>query len=174
MGDGQATQDSFVVKANVTKVRRIGDGVIGGFAGRAADGLSLLERLEVKLEEHPGQLQRAAVELAKDWRQDRVLRNLEALLLVADARTTLWLSGNGDVIEAPDGVMGGSEGRAVWGGGRYRERLQAQVQASGHLIEPNPIQQANPPTKPRPRTPTESPQKASAAGRTTPRRRRGR
>ncbi|KAI8476085.1 MAG: nucleophile aminohydrolase [Monoraphidium minutum] len=106
MGDGQATQDSFVVKANVTKVRRVADGVIGGFAGRAADGLSLLERLETKLEQHPGQLQRAAVELAKDWRQDRVLRNLEALLLVADARSTLWLSGNGDVIEAPDGVMG--------------------------------------------------------------------
>ncbi|GBF98131.1 ATP-dependent protease subunit [Raphidocelis subcapitata] len=106
MGDGQATQDAFVVKANVTKVRRVGDGVIGGFAGRAADGLSLLERLEAKLEEHPGQLSRAAVELAKDWRQDRVLRHLEALLLVADARTTLWLSGNGDVIEAPDGVMG--------------------------------------------------------------------
>ena len=77
MGDGQATQDAFVVKANVTKVRRLGSSAIGGFAGRAADGLTLFERLEQKMEEHPGQLRRAAVELAKDWRRDRVLRHLD-------------------------------------------------------------------------------------------------
>eukprot|EP00877_Chromochloris_zofingiensis_P003705 jgi/Chrzof1/13335/Cz07g29090.t1 len=115
IGDGQATQNDFVVKANVTKVRRIGDTVIGGFAGMAADGLSLLERLEGKLEEHPAQLLRACVELAKLWRQDKMLRELDASLLVADAKSTFWLMGNGDVLESVDGIM------AIGSGSDYAE-----------------------------------------------------
>ncbi|WIA33794.1 hypothetical protein OEZ86_006907 [Tetradesmus obliquus] len=107
MGDGQATQNDFVVKPNVRKVRRIGPSAVGGFAGVAVDGLALLEKLEAKLEEHPGQLLRASVELAKMWRQDKLLRELDASLIVADAQTTLWLMGNGDVLEAgADGVIG--------------------------------------------------------------------
>ncbi|KAF8060076.1 hslV [Scenedesmus sp. PABB004] len=106
MGDGQATQGDFIVKSNVKKVRRVGATAVAGFAGVAVDGLALLERLEAKLEEHPGQLQRAAVELAKMWRQDKLLRELDASLVVADAGSTLWLMGNGDVLEAgADGVM---------------------------------------------------------------------
>ncbi|EFJ46872.1 hypothetical protein VOLCADRAFT_92617 [Volvox carteri f. nagariensis] len=106
IGDGQVSVGTVTVKPNVRKVRRIGEGVVAGFAGTAADGLSLLERLEMKLEEHPGQLLRAAVELAKQWRQDKALRFLQAELLVADASTTLTISGNGDVLEPHDGVMG--------------------------------------------------------------------
>jgi len=106
MGDGQVSMGAMVAKPNAKKLRRLGEGVIAGFAGSAADGLSLLERLEVKLEEHPGQLMRASVELAKLWRQDKALRQLQAELLVADATTTLTVSGNGDVLEPHDGVMG--------------------------------------------------------------------
>ncbi|KAF6258404.1 nucleophile aminohydrolase [Scenedesmus sp. NREL 46B-D3] len=107
IGDGQATQNDFIVKPNVRKVRRIGPSAVGGFAGVAVDGLALLEKLEAKLEEHPGQLLRASVELAKMWRQDKLLRELDASLIVADAQTTLWLMGNGDVLEAgADGVIG--------------------------------------------------------------------
>ncbi|KAG2492216.1 hypothetical protein HYH03_009461 [Edaphochlamys debaryana] len=113
IGDGQVSVGSVSVKPNVRKVRRIGEGVVAGFAGSAADGLSLLERLEMKLEEHPGQLLRAAVELAKQWRQDKALRFLQAELLVADASTTLTISGNGDVLEPHDGVM------AVGSGGNF-------------------------------------------------------
>jgi ATP-dependent HslUV protease subunit HslV len=102
-GDGQVTMGNTVVKASARKIRRLQDGkIIAGFAGSAADGLTLFEKLEARLKEHNGNLMRAAVELAKDWRTDRVLRRLEALLLVADKDRTLLLSGTGDVIE-PDG-----------------------------------------------------------------------
>jgi ATP-dependent HslUV protease subunit HslV len=99
-GDGQVSMGNTVMKPNARKVRRIGDGsVIAGFAGATADAFTLFERLEKKLEQHSGQLMRAAVELAKDWRTDKYLRNLEALLIVADKDTLLVLTGNGDVLE---------------------------------------------------------------------------
>ena len=101
-GDGQVTLGNTVMKGNARKVRRLTKGdVIGGFAGATADAFTLFERLEAKLEQYPGQLMRAAVELAKDWRSDRYLRRLEALLLVGDPDKLLVISGNGDVIE-PD------------------------------------------------------------------------
>ena len=106
-GDGQVTFGQTVLKANARKVRRLGDGsVIGGFAGATADAFTLFERLEAKLEKHPNQLTRACVELAKDWRTDRYLRRLEAMMAVADARSSLILSGNGDVLEPEDGLIG--------------------------------------------------------------------
>ena len=99
-GDGQVSMGNTVMKPNARKVRRIGDGsVIAGFAGATADAFTLFERLEKKLEQHSGQLMRAAVELAKDWRTDKYLRNLEALMIVADKDTLLVLTGNGDVLE---------------------------------------------------------------------------
>jgi len=104
-GDGQVTLGQTIVKGGARKVRRLGGGVaIGGFAGSAADGLTLFEKLDGKLNEHRGNLRRAAVELAKDWRSDRVLRRLEAMLIVADKESTYLLSGNGDVIEPDDGT----------------------------------------------------------------------
>jgi ATP-dependent HslUV protease subunit HslV len=113
-GDGQVSMGNTVMKANARKVRRIGDGsVIGGFAGATADAFTLFERLETKLERHPGQLLRAAVELAKDWRTDKYLRNLEALMAVADKDVTLILTGNGDVLEPADGIA------AIGSGGNY-------------------------------------------------------
>ncbi len=114
-GDGQVTLDSSVVKEGARKVRRIGDGkVLAGFAGGAADAFGLLTRFEEKLAAHPGQLERAAVELVRDWRTDRVLRRLEAMLIVADAAKTLLLSGTGDLIEPDDGVLAiGSGGVAA-------------------------------------------------------------
>ena len=106
-GDGQVTIGQTIVKANAKKVRRLGKGdVIGGFAGATADAFALFERLEGKLEQHPGNLARACVELAKDWRTDRYLRRLEAMMAVADAKTSLILSGTGDVVEPEDGLMG--------------------------------------------------------------------
>ena len=106
-GDGQVSMGQTVIKSNAKKVRRLGDGsVIGGFAGATADAFTLFERLEGKLEQHPGQLTRACVELAKDWRTDRYLRRLEAMMAVADARSSLILSGNGDVLEPEDGLIG--------------------------------------------------------------------
>jgi len=117
-GDGQVTMGNTVMKPNAKKVRRIGDGnVIGGFAGATADAFTLFERLEKKLEQYNGQLLRAAVELAKDWRTDKYLRNLEALMIVADAEQMLILTGNGDVLE-PEG---GPEGQvaAIGSGGNY-------------------------------------------------------
>jgi len=99
-GDGQVSMGNTVMKPNARKVRRIGDGsVVAGFAGATADAFTLFERLEKKLEQHSGQLMRAAVELAKDWRTDKYLRNLEALMIVADNDTLLVLTGNGDVLE---------------------------------------------------------------------------
>ncbi len=106
-GDGQVSLGNTVIKANARKVRRLGGGaIIAGFAGSTADAFTLLERLEGKLERHPGQLMRACVELAKDWRTDRYLRRLEAMMAVADAEVSLVLTGNGDVLEPPDGLIG--------------------------------------------------------------------
>jgi ATP-dependent HslUV protease subunit HslV len=106
-GDGQVSLGQTVIKANARKVRRLGKGhVIAGFAGATADAFTLFERLEAKLEQYPGQLTRACVELAKDWRTDRYLRRLEAMMLVADRETGLVLSGTGDVLEPEGGVMG--------------------------------------------------------------------
>lgn len=106
-GDGQVSMGNTVVKGNARKVRRLyRDQVIAGFAGGTADALTLFERFEGKLEKHQGHLVRAAVELAKDWRTDRSLRQLEALLAVADKETSLIISGNGDVIEPEQGVIG--------------------------------------------------------------------
>ncbi|HUB95105.1 MAG TPA: ATP-dependent protease subunit HslV [Stellaceae bacterium] len=106
-GDGQVTMGQTVVKANAKKLRRLGNGsVIAGFAGATADAFALFERLEGKLEQHPGQLARACVELAKDWRTDRYLRRLEAMMAVADKSVSLILSGTGDVLEPEDGLIG--------------------------------------------------------------------
>jgi ATP-dependent HslUV protease subunit HslV len=106
-GDGQVSFGATIVKANAKKVRQLGKGdVIGGFAGATADAFTLFERLEAKLEQYPGQLQRAAVELAKDWRTDRYLRRLEAMMIVADRESTLVLTGTGDVLEPENQVMG--------------------------------------------------------------------
>ena len=105
-GDGQVTMQHTIMKANARKVRRLyNERVIAGFAGSTADAFTLFSRFEAKLEQYHGQLQRAAVELGKDWRTDKYLRNLEALLIVADANTSLLLSGSGDVIEPDDGLL---------------------------------------------------------------------
>ncbi|HWD27416.1 MAG TPA: ATP-dependent protease subunit HslV [Rhizomicrobium sp.] len=116
-GDGQVTAGATVMKSNARKVRRIGKGTQGGdvlvgFAGATADAFALSERLEAKIEQHPGNLARACVELAKDWRADRYLRRLEAMMAVADARTSLILSGTGDVVEPEDGLIGIGSGGA--------------------------------------------------------------
>jgi ATP-dependent HslUV protease subunit HslV len=114
-GDGQVSLGQTVVKGNARKVRRIGAGgaVLSGFAGATADAFTLLERLEAKLERFPGQLERACVELAKDWRTDRYLRRLEAMMAVADKDRSFTLTGNGDVLEPEDGVV------AIGSGGNY-------------------------------------------------------
>jgi ATP-dependent HslUV protease subunit HslV len=105
-GDGQVTMGDTVMKASARKVRRLyGDKVLAGFAGATADAFSLFQRFESKLEQYHGQLHRAAVELAKDWRTDKMMRNLEAMLVVADPTATLVLTGNGDVIEPDDGIV---------------------------------------------------------------------
>ena len=115
-GDGQVSLQSTVIKPNARKVRRLGDGkVIGGFAGATADAFTLFERLEKKLEQYPDQLMRAAVELAKDWRGDRYLRHLEAMMIVADKETTLVITGNGDVLTPDKGVI------AIGSGGNYAQ-----------------------------------------------------
>ena len=106
-GDGQVSLGDTVIKGSARKVRRLGDGsVIGGFAGATADAFTLFERLEGKLEQYPGQLTRACVEMAKDWRTDRYLRRLEAMMAVADKSVSLVLSGTGDVLEPEDGLIG--------------------------------------------------------------------
>ena len=113
-GDGQASMGQTIMKSNSRKVRRLGNGdVICGFAGSTADAFTLLERLESKLEQYPDQLMRACVELAKDWRTDRYLRRLEAMMLVADKKVSLCLTGVGDVFEPEDGIM------AIGSGGNY-------------------------------------------------------
>jgi ATP-dependent HslUV protease subunit HslV len=106
-GDGQVSFGQTVLKSNAKKLRRLGGGsVLAGFAGATADALTLFERLEAKLEQHPGQLSRACVELAKDWRTDRYLRRLEAMMAVADKTVSLIISGNGDVLEPEDAIIG--------------------------------------------------------------------
>ena len=113
-GDGQVSLDKTVMKGDARKVRRVGDGnVIAGFAGGTADAFTLLERLEAKMEQYKGQLTRACVELAKDWRTDRYLRRLEAMLIVADKDVTLTVTGLGDVLEPTDGIT------AIGSGGDY-------------------------------------------------------
>jgi len=113
-GDGQVSLGNTVIKASAQKVRRIGDGsVIAGFAGATADAFTLFERLESKLEKHPNQLTRAAVELAKEWRTDKYLRRLEALLTVADANVSLLITGQGDVLEPENNITG------IGSGGNY-------------------------------------------------------
>lgn len=114
-GDGQVSLGNTVMKGNAKKVRRLGKNgqVIAGFAGATADAFTLLERLEAKLEQYPDQLTRACVELAKDWRTDRYLRRLEAMMIVADKSVTLTLTGNGDVLEPENGVI------AIGSGGNY-------------------------------------------------------
>ena len=113
-GDGQVSMGGTVVKAQANKIRRLGGGsIVAGFAGATADAFTLFERLEGKLERHPGQLTRACVELAKDWRTDRYLRRLEALMAVADGSVSLLLSGTGDVLEPDDGLIG------IGSGGNY-------------------------------------------------------
>ena len=115
-GDGQVTQGNTVMKGNARKVRRLfHNKVIAGFAGGTADAFTLFERFERKLEVHQGKLMRAAVELAKDWRTDKMLRRLEALLVVADAEDSLIITGNGDVIEPNDGLM------AIGSGGPFAQ-----------------------------------------------------
>ncbi|MHB8254279.1 MAG: ATP-dependent protease subunit HslV [Acidiferrobacter sp.] len=115
-GDGQVTMGHTIMKANARKVRRLyKDSILAGFAGGTADAFTLFERFEAKLEKHQGHLTRAAVELAKDWRTDRMLRRLEALLAVADKTASLILTGNGDVIEPEDGLI------AIGSGGPYAQ-----------------------------------------------------
>ncbi len=113
-GDGQVSLGSSVLKSNARKIRKLGDGsIIGGFAGATADAFTLFERLESKLEQYPNQLMRACVELAKDWRTDKYLRRLEAMMIVVDKNISLVLTGNGDVLEPEDGIAG------IGSGGNY-------------------------------------------------------
>lgn len=113
-GDGQVSLGQTIIKSNARKVRPLGNGhVISGFAGATADAFTLFERLESKLEQYPDQLMRACVEMAKDWRTDRYLRRLEAMMLVADKKATLCLTGNGDVLEPEEGIM------AIGSGGNF-------------------------------------------------------
>jgi ATP-dependent HslUV protease subunit HslV len=113
-GDGQVTLGQTVVKSDATKIRRLAEGkVLVGFAGAAADAFALMERLEAKLKDHPANLVRAATELAKDWRMDRALRRLEAMVAVVDEKNTLLVSGTGDVIQPSDGILG------IGSGGNY-------------------------------------------------------
>ncbi len=114
-GDGQVSMGATILKSNARKVRRLGKNneIVAGFAGSTADAFTLFERLEAKLEAHPGQLTRACVELAKDWRTDKYLRRLEAMMAVCDKNTSLILSGTGDVVEPEDGLIG------IGSGGNY-------------------------------------------------------
>jgi len=127
-GDGQVTLGNTVMKANARKVRRLyKDRVIAGFAGATADAFTLFERFEGKLEKHSGQLVRAAVEMAKDWRTDRMLRRLEALLAIADRDNSLLISGNGDVIEPEHGLI------AIGSGGPYAQAAAMALMDSSEL-----------------------------------------
>ena len=129
-GDGQVTLGDTVVKSSAKKVRRLGSGdIVAGFAGATADAFTLFERLESKLERHSGNLTRACVELAKDWRTDRYLRRLEAMMAVADKDVSLLISGNGDVLEPDDGLIGiGSGGNYALSAARalYDQDLDAE------------------------------------------------
>jgi ATP-dependent HslUV protease, peptidase subunit HslV len=129
-GDGQVSLGQTVIKANAKKVRSLGKGdVIGGFAGATADAFTLFERLESKLEQYPSQLTRACVELAKDWRTDRYLRRLEAMMIVADRNVTLVLTGTGDVLEPEGGVMG------IGSGGNYALAAARALMETEHDAE---------------------------------------
>lgn len=136
-GDGQVTLGDTVMKANATKVRLLKGGkILAGFAGAAADGFTLLEKLEEKLERHPGNLPRAAVELAKDWRSDRVLRRLEALLVVADKDHGYLISGSGELIEPDDGVL------AIGSGGTYALAAARALIATTALVSRDIVERA--------------------------------
>ncbi|WP_293780945.1 ATP-dependent protease subunit HslV [uncultured Oxalicibacterium sp.] len=127
-GDGQVTLGNIVMKGTARKVRKVYNGkVLVGFAGGTADAFTLLERFEGKLEKHQGNLMRASVELAKDWRTDRMLRRLEAMLLVADRETTLIITGNGDVLEPNDGIG------AIGSGGTYAQSAAKALQENTEL-----------------------------------------
>ena len=127
-GDGQVTLGTSIMKADAIKIRRLMDGkVITGFAGSSADAFALLERFEAKLKDYPGNVPRAATELAKDWRTDRALRRLEALLAVVDAQHTLLVTGNGDVIQPTDGVLG------IGSGGNYAVAAARALMAHSNL-----------------------------------------
>jgi len=127
-GDGQVTLGNTVAKSDAVKIRRIGNGkVLTGFAGSAADAFTLLERFEKKLAEFPDNTRRAVVELAKDWRSDRVLRRLEAMLAVADKTTSLTVSGAGDIIEPTDGIIG------IGSGGPYAASAAKALLAHSNL-----------------------------------------
>ncbi len=129
-GDGQVSFGNTVMKSNAKKVRRLtGGNVIGGFAGATADALTLFDRLEAKLEQHKGQLARACVELAKDWRTDRYLRRLEAMMLVADKDITLLLAGTGDVLEPENGIA------AIGSGGSFALAAARALADSDHPAE---------------------------------------
>ena len=137
-GDGQVSMGHTVLKDNARKVRRLGrdEEIIAGFAGATADAFTLFERLEAKLEAHPGQLTRACVEMAKDWRTDRYLRRLEALMAVCDKTTSLILTGNGDVVEPKDGIIGiGSGGNYALAAAKalYDQKLSAEEIAKKSL-----------------------------------------
>jgi ATP-dependent HslUV protease, peptidase subunit HslV len=130
-GDGQVSLQNTILKPSARKVRKLAGGkIIAGFAGSTADALTLIERLETKLERHPGQLTRAAVELAKDWRTDRYLRRLEAMMAVADAEVSLLITGNGDVLEPDDGLIG------IGSGGPYAlAAARALIEVEGMTAE---------------------------------------
>lgn len=131
-GDGQVTLGSTVMKGDAVKIRRLGDGqVLCGFAGATADAFALLERFETKLNDYPANLPRAATELAKEWRTDRALRRLEALLSVADSQYVLLISGTGDVIQPSDGVIGiGSGGQFALAAARALVRAKPELSAA--------------------------------------------
>jgi ATP-dependent HslUV protease subunit HslV len=136
-GDGQVTLGNVVVKATARKVRRLyHDRVLAGFAGATADAFTLFERFEAKLEKHQGHLTRAAVELAKDWRSDRVLRRLEAMLAVADLTTSLILTGNGDVLEPELGVV------AIGSGGAFAQAAARALLEHSTLAAPEIVKQS--------------------------------
>jgi ATP-dependent HslUV protease subunit HslV len=136
-GDGQVTLGNVVIKATARKVRRLyGDRVLAGFAGATADAFTLFERFEAKLEKHQGQLQRAAVELAKDWRSDRVLRRLEAMLAVVDAGTSLVITGSGDVLEPEHGIV------AIGSGGAYAQAAARALLEHTNLGDTEIVKQA--------------------------------
>jgi ATP-dependent HslUV protease subunit HslV len=136
-GDGQVTLGNVVIKATARKVRRLyGERVLAGFAGATADAFTLFERFEAKLEKHQGQLQRAAVELAKDWRSDRVLRRLEAMLAVADAATSLVITGSGDVLEPEHGIV------AIGSGGPYAQAAARALLEHTNLTAADIVKQA--------------------------------
>ncbi|MEK6663526.1 MAG: ATP-dependent protease subunit HslV [Pseudomonadota bacterium] len=136
-GDGQVTLGNIVVKATARKVRRLfHDKILAGFAGGTADAFTLFERFEAKLEKHQGHLVRSAVELAKDWRTDRILRRLEAMLAVADHETSLILTGNGDVLEPEDGLI------AIGSGGPYAQSAARALLEHTQMTPPEVVKQA--------------------------------